>query len=86
MLEGAAQAAGLLVGLAVPGAPRAPVIAEYRDVVVHAPSHPGPLRFAASLERRLLHFWRCRVAVRDAGGRVLLVGRVTLAPPRRAST
>jgi len=83
MLEGAAQAAGLLVGLGQADAPRAPVIAEYRDVIVRAASHRGPLRFVAALERRVLHCWRCTFEVRTARGRVLLSGRVTLAPPRR---
>ena len=82
MLEGAAQTAGLLVGIAHAEAPRAPVIAEYRDVVVHVASHRGPLRFVAALERRVLHCWRCTFEVRAARGRVLLRGRVTLAPPR----
>jgi hypothetical protein len=84
MLEGAAQAAGLLVGITETDAPRAPVIAEYRDVIVHAPSHRGRLRFVAALERRVLHCWRCTFEVRTARGRVLLSGRVTLAPPRHA--
>lgn len=83
MLEGAAQAAGLLVGIAHAGAPRAPVIAEYRDVVVRAGSHRGSLRFVAALERRVLHCWRCTFEVRAARGRLLLRGRVTLAPPTR---
>ena len=83
MLEGAAQAAGLLVGITQTEAPRAPVIAEYRDVVVRAASHRGPLRFVAALERRVLHCWRCRFEVRDGRGTVLLAGRVTLAPPRQ---
>jgi len=83
MLEGAAQTAGLLVGMTEAGAPRAPVIAEYRDVIVRAASHRGPLRFVAALERRVLHCWRCTFEVRTARGRVLLSGRVTLAPPRR---
>ena len=82
MLEGAAQTAGLLLGIGRAGAPRTPVIAEYRDVVIHAPSHRGPLRFLAALDRRILHFWRCTFEVRDTRGRVLLTGRVTLAPPR----
>lgn len=82
MLEGAAQAAGLLLGIAVPGAPRAPVVAEYRDVVLHATSARGPLRFAAAFERRVLHFWRCTIDVRDGRGKILVRGRVTLAPPR----
>ena len=84
MLEGAAQAAGMLVGITEPEAPRAPVIAEYRDVVVRAASHRGPLHFVAALERRVLHCWRCTFEVRSARGRVLLSGRVTLAPPREA--
>jgi hypothetical protein len=83
MLEGAAQAAGLLVGLGHAEAPRAPVIAEYRDVVVRAASHRGPLRFVAAIERRVLHCWRCTFQVQDGRGAVLLTGRVTLAPPRR---
>jgi hypothetical protein len=83
MLEGAAQAAGLLVGISETAAPRAPVIAEYRDVTVLAPSHRGPLRFVAALERRVLHCWRCTFEVETTRGRVLLRGRVTLAPPRR---
>ncbi len=29
---------------------------------------------------RVLHFWRCRVEVRDAAGALLLEGTVTLAP------
>ena len=84
MLEGAAQAAGLLVGITEPEAPRTPVIAEYRDVVVPAASHRGRLKFVAALERRVLHCWRCTFEVRTARGRVLLSGRVTLAPPRRS--
>jgi len=82
MLEGAAQAAGLLVGLGHADAPRAPVIAEYRDVVVRKASHRGPLRFIAVVERRVLHCWRCAFEVHDGRGAVLLTGRVTLAPPR----
>jgi hypothetical protein len=83
MLEGAAQAAGLLVGIAHAEGPRAPLIAEYRDVVVRVSSHRGPLRFVAALERRVLHCWRCTFEVRAPRGRVLLSGRVTLAPPPR---
>jgi hypothetical protein len=77
LLEGAAQAAGLLLGIAMDG-PRAPVVAEYRDVVVHTAAHRGAPRFVARLERRVLQFWRCAVEVRDVRGRVLLAGRVTL--------
>ena len=63
-------------------APRAPVIAEYRDVVVRKASHRGPLRFVAVVERRVLHCWRCAFEVHDGRGAILLTGRVTLAPPR----
>lgn len=80
MLEGAAQTAGLLAGMQPGGPPGSSVIAQYRDVIVHGEVHRGPLRFVAELDRRLLHFWRCRVEVRDEGGRLLLEGRVTLAP------
>lgn len=82
MLEGAAQAAGLLAGLQ-PGGPSAEaVIAEYRDIAVHAPTHTGALAFQARLDRRLLHFWRCAVETRAADGRLLLAGLVTIAPGR----
>ena len=80
LLEGAAQAAGLAAGLRPGGLSRHALVAEYRDVRVHAAAHAGPLRFAARLERRVLHFWRCRVEVRDAAGALLLAGCVTLAP------
>lgn len=82
LLEGAAQAAGLLAGLQGGGLDATAVIAEYRDVVLHARAHAGPVRFVARLERRLLGWWRCRVAVEGAGGEVLLEGRVTVAPRR----
>jgi len=80
MLEGAAQTAGLLAGMQPGGPASSSVIAQYSDVVVHGEVQRGPLRFVAELDRRLLHFWRCRVAVRDESGRLLLEGRVTLAP------
>jgi hypothetical protein len=80
MLEGAAQTAGLLAGMQPDGPASSSVIAQYRDVVVHGEVKRGPLRFVAELDRRLLHFWRCRVEVRDESGRLLLEGRVTLAP------
>lgn len=80
MLEGAAQTAGLLAGMQPGGPGGNSVIAQYRDVVVHGEVQRGPLRFVAELDRRLLHFWRCRVEVRDESGRLLLEGRVTLAP------
>jgi hypothetical protein len=80
MLEGAAQTAGLLAGMQPGGPASSCVIAQYSDVVVHGEVQRGPLRFVAELDRRLLHFWRCRVAVRDESGQLLLEGRVTLAP------
>jgi hypothetical protein len=82
MLEGAAQSAGLLAGLQPGGPGTGAVIAEYRDVVVHAAEHAGPLRFVARLDRRLLAFWRCRVEARSAEGSVLLEGLVTVAAGR----
>jgi hypothetical protein len=78
MLEAAAQTAGLLAGLQASG-PRLAVIAQYRDVVVHAPEHHGSLRVRAAFERTVLHFWRCRFDVTDPRGRPLLSGRVALA-------
>jgi hypothetical protein len=79
VLEGAAQAAGLLAGLQTGGPGDAAVIAEYRHVVVHAQAAVGRLRFTARLQRRLLHFWRCRVEARSAEGTLLLEGLVTVA-------
>ncbi|MEW6268779.1 MAG: hypothetical protein AB1689_05710 [Thermodesulfobacteriota bacterium] len=83
MLEAAAQTAGLLAGLHE-GAPRDAVIAQYRDVDVHAPEHRGALRVRATFDRRVLQFWRCRFEVRDLAGHLLLAGRVALAPDTRA--
>jgi hypothetical protein len=82
MLEGAAQCAGLLAGLQPGGPGNTAVIAEYRAVAVHVRSHAGPLAFVAHLERRLLHFWRCRVEVRAADDALLLEGSITVAPER----
>lgn len=79
MLEAAAQTAGLLAGMQ-PDGPRSAVVAQYRDVVLHAAEHRGALRVRATLERRVLQFWRCRFAVRDVAGRLLLEGSVALAP------
>jgi hypothetical protein len=81
VLEGAAQAAGLLAGLRGGVSNRA-LIAEYRGVVVHAQRYEGEVRFVARIERRLLHFWRCRIEARDAAGRLLLEGTVSVAPGR----
>ena len=84
ILEGAAQSAGLMAGMQ-PGGPSATaVIAEYRGVIVHAPSHAGTIRYAARLVRRLLHFWRCRIEARSVDGKLLLEGEVTLSPKARA--
>jgi len=80
MLEGAAQTAGLLAGLQPDGLTNTAVIAEYRDVVVHAHESAGPMRFTAEIDRRVMRFWRCRLAV-HAGDTLLLEGTVTLAPP-----
>lgn len=80
LLEGAAQTAGLLAGVAGgPGA--AALVAEYRDVDARVARHAGPVAFHATLERRVLRFWRCRAEARDLRGNVLLAARVTLAPP-----
>jgi hypothetical protein len=80
LLEGAAQAAGLFSGLQLGGPDAAAVIAEYRDVTLHAARHDGPVRFHAVLDRRILGFWRCRVDARSADGQLLLAGLVAVAP------
>lgn len=81
LLEGAAQCAGLLAGFQPGGPCNTAVIAEYRDVQVHAASHAGPVRFVAELERRVLGFWRCRVEARAVDGDVLLLtAGVVVAP------
>lgn len=82
LLEGTAQTAGLLAGLQPGGPGDRAVIAEYRDVAVHAASHRGAVRFEACVERRLAGFWRCRCEARDRDDRVLLTSRVTVAPER----
>jgi hypothetical protein len=82
LLEGAAQTAGLLSGLQPGGPDAAAVIAEYRDVTLHAALHAGPVRFHAAFDRRILGFWRCRVDARGADGRLLLSGLVSVAPGR----
>lgn len=80
LLEAAAQAAGLLAGLTPGGISNRAVIAEYRDVRIHARRHAGSVQLLARFDRRILHFRRCRVEARDAGGTLLLEGSVTLAP------
>ena len=83
LLEGAAQAAGLFSGLQPGGPDAAAVIAEYRDVTIHASRHDGPVRFHAALDRRILGFWRCRVDAHGADGGLLLSGLISLAPGLR---
>jgi len=80
VLEAAAQAAGLLVGTRPGGIGNRAVVAEYRDVVIHVAENPGPVEIAAWIDRRAFRYWRCRF-VAHATGRLLLEGRVTLAPP-----
>jgi hypothetical protein len=84
LLEGTAQAAGLLSGLKPGGPGPAAVIAEYRDVTLHAREHAGRVRFHAAFDRRILGFWRCRVDARGADGRLLLSGLVAVAAGARA--
>ena len=80
VLEAAAQAAGLLVGTRPAGIGNRAVVAEYRDVVIHVAEVPGPVDVTAWIDRRVLGYWRCRFAA-HAADRLLLEGRVTLAPP-----
>jgi len=82
LLEGTAQVAGLLAGLPPGGPGDRAVIAEYRDVAMHARGHRGRVRFESRVERRLAGFWRCRCEARSADGRLLLSSRVTVAPER----
>jgi hypothetical protein len=81
LLEGGAQAAGLLVGAQPQGLSNRAVIADYRKVAIGALAHQGPVRFTATIDRRVMQFWRCRIAVHDGTGALLLEGTVTLAPP-----
>ena len=81
LLEGGAQAAGLLVGTQEGGLSNRAVIADYRNVMIGAAAHAGPARFTAVLDRRVMQFWRCRIEVHDAAGALLLSAMVTLAPP-----
>ena len=83
VLESAAQAAGLAAGLLDEGLDNTAVIAEYRHVRIHTPTHAGALRVTAALERRVLHFRRCRVEARTLDGELLLEATVTLAPGER---
>jgi hypothetical protein len=81
LLEAAAQAAGLLAGARDGGLANTAVVADYREVRVHTPVHHGAVEFHATLDRRILHFRRCRIEARAADGTPLLSGSVTLAPP-----
>jgi len=80
LLEGAAQAAGLFAGLQPGGPSKAAVIGGYRDVTIHAAHHPGPVRFHAALDQRILGFWRCRVEACSSDGRLLISGLVAVSP------
>lgn len=80
MLEAGAQAAGLLAGLQGDGLDAAAVIAEYRDVRIHAARHEGPLVLVARLDRRVLQFRLCRVEARSARDALLLEATIALAP------
>ncbi len=80
ILEAAAQTAGLLAGFLDPAVRERPVIAEYRALRPATARHTGPLVLVARLDRRLLHFRRCRVEARAADGTLLLEGLVTVAP------
>ena len=80
LLEGCAQTAGLLAGMQPGGPSNRALIAEYRDLLVHADRYSGAPRFAARFDRRLLGFWRYAVRASTDDERLLLSGLVTLAP------
>src|SRR5262249_31278563 len=82
LLEGTAQVAGLLAGFQPGGPGDRALIAEYRDVALHAHDHRGRVRFEACVERCLAGFWRCRCEARSGDGQLLLSSRVTIAPER----
>ena len=81
LLEGGAQTAGLLTGAQTDGLSDRAVIADYRSVRVLVPAFDGRVQFAATLDRRVLRFWRCRIEARAEDGTLLLSALVTLAPP-----
>jgi hypothetical protein len=81
LLEGGAQTAGLLTGAQPEGLSEHAVIADYRAVRVLAPIHEGAVWFTATIDRRVMQFWRCRIEARATDGALLLEGSVTLAPP-----
>ena len=85
LLEGGAQTAGLLAGAQRDGLTDRAVIADYRGVRVLAPAHQGPVRWSATIERRVMQFWRCRIEACTDDGTLLLEGTVTLAPPGPAT-
>jgi len=82
VLEAGAQAAGLLAGLQPGGLPSRAVVAEYTGILVRTAAYAGTVRVVARLERRVLHFWRCRIAAHGADGDTLLEGTITLAADR----
>ena len=81
LLEGAAQTAGLLVGMQPGGLGDDAVVAEYRDVRATRETWDGDVRFTARMDRRVQRFWRCVVEATAPDGAPLLSARVTLAPP-----
>ena len=85
LLEGGAQTAGLLAGAQRDGLTDRAVIADYRGVRVLTLAHQGAVRWSATIERRVMQFWRCRVEARTDDGTLLLEGTVTLAPPGPAT-
>jgi hypothetical protein len=85
LLDGAAQAAGMLTALLPDGLGPVRVVAAYDDVVLHAPAHDGPVRWTARSTRHTLGMPQLDVVARDpTDDRLLLTVRVTLsAPPSR---
>ena len=84
LLEGCAQTAGLCAGMRADGPTERlddrALIAEYRDVKLHRPTHSGAVLFSARFDRRVLRFWRYAVEAHTQSGDLLLEGLVTLAP------
>jgi len=85
LLEGGAQTAGLLAGAQGDGLSDRAVIADYRAVRPAVLDHHGAVQFTATIDRRVMRFWRCRIEVRADDGTLLLEGTVTLAPPGPAA-
>ena len=80
VLEACAQTAGLLAGMRADGPDDRALIAEYRDVTVHAPTYAGPACFEARFDRRIFGFFRYAISAHGADDQLLLAGLVTLAP------